>query len=124
MAQPMRCTMLKTKVDLGYLSTWYANLSIIKDRNSNEVAQVYWTEKGVHTCLAKETQPTERWLGPGDPEEGSTAVWGLGKNYQYLSYDSASGTISVEGTELMLYWDGSYVRWGKRNENTIGCFLA
>lgn len=125
--KPMKCTVLSTGEDVGYLSTWYANVSLIKDIKSDQVAQVYWTQKGNQSCLAKQTEPTERWLGPGYPEEGSTAVWGLGKNYCYLEYDKGSGTITTTSEEkerLLLYWDGSYVRWGKKNENTIGCKLV
>jgi hypothetical protein len=126
MAQPMRCTVISTGQEKGYLSTSSANVSLVADRKSDQVAQVYWIEKGTHTCLAKETTPTERWLGPGYPEEGSTAVWGLGKNYCYLKYNKDDGTIATtgEGNEpLMLYWDGSYVRWGKKNQNTLSCKL-
>jgi hypothetical protein len=126
MAQPMKCAILSTGEEVGYLSTYNANVSLVKDRHSDEVAQVYWTQKGTQSCLAKETEPTERWLGPGYPEEGSTAVWGLGKNYCYLDYNKSDGTIttiSEEKERLMLYWDGSYVRWGKQNQNTIGCKL-
>jgi hypothetical protein len=120
MAAPMQCTSLVTGKVLGYLSTYNANLSIVDDINSKAVAQVYWTQKGTHRCLAKDTSPDERWLGPGEPEEETTAVWGLGKNYCYLEYDSHTGALSVEKEALMLYWDGSYVRWGKQNENSIG----
>jgi len=62
MAQPMKCTVLSTGEEVGYLSTYYANLSLVKDRQSDQVAQVYWTQKGNQLVLAKETDPTERWL--------------------------------------------------------------
>jgi hypothetical protein len=120
MAAPMQCTSLVTKKVLGYLSTYNANLSIVTDIKSDQVAQVYWTQKGTHRCLAKQTSPDERWLGPGYPEEETTSVWGLGKNYCYLEYDSNTGALSIEKEALMLYWDGSYVRWGVQNENSIG----
>jgi hypothetical protein len=121
-AAPMQCTSLMTKEKLGYLTTYDANVSIVDDINSKQVAQVYWVYKGGRLCLAKDTVPQERWLGPGYPKEETTAVWGLGKDYCYLNYDSNTGTLSVESDQtkvLMLYWDGSYVRWGVKNENTI-----
>ena len=119
-AAPMKCTSLATNTVLGYLSTYNANLSIVEKKDNKAVAQVYWTQYGSHLCLAKDTEPGERWLGPGKPQEGDKAEWGLGKNYCYLKYDSNTGTISVENQDLMLYWDGSYVRWGVQNQNTIG----
>ena len=119
-AAPMQCTSLATGKVLGYLSTYNANLSIVDDIKSKAVAQVYWTQYGTHLCLAKDTSPDERWLGPRVPAEEITAEWGLGKNYCYLEYDSNSGVLNVEKTALMLYWDGSYVRWGAKNENSIG----
>ena len=120
---PMKCTTLSTDTELGYLSTYNANLSIVDSINSDEVAQVYWTQKGSHLCLAKDTSPNARWLGPGKPQQGDMAEWGLGENYCYLKYDSNTGALSVENVEngnLQLYWDGSYVRWGVENENSIG----
>jgi hypothetical protein len=105
---------------LGYLSTWNAYVSIVKDPKSDQTAQVSWGEKGSHIILSKDTEPSDRWLGGSD---GATAVWGLGLNYDDLEYDRATGIISIEGTKSQLYWDDKYVCWGSHNQNTISCIL-
>lgn len=121
MAKVMKCTVISTGVEVGYLSTWNAYVSIVSDPKSDQRAFVSWGQKGSHLILAKDTDPTDRWLGGSD---GATAVWGLGKNYNYLTYDKDSGTIGIEGTNSKLYWDGKYVKWGVPNANTISCRLV
>ncbi len=121
MAKVMKCTVISTGVEVGFLSTWNAYVSIVNDPKSDQRAFVNWGQKGEHLILAKDTDPTDRWLGGSD---GATAVWGLGLNYDYLTYDKDSGTIGIEGTKSQLYWDGKYVQWGAPNGNTISCRLV
>jgi hypothetical protein len=116
----MKCSNTSTGEDLGYLSTWDAYVSIVNDPKSDQVAHVSWAQKGTHTTLSKDTAPDDRWLGGKD---GSAAEWGLGKNYDYVTYDKGTGIIGIEGTNAELYWDGKYVNWGARNSNTISCVL-
>lgn len=121
MASVMKCTVISTGIDVGFLSTWNAYVSIVNDEKSDQRAFVEWGQKDDHLILSKSTSPTDRWLGGS---EGATAVWGLGKNYDYLTYDKQTGMIGIEGTNAKLFWDGKYVQWGTPNQNTISCKLV
>jgi hypothetical protein len=115
--QHLKATDIFTKQVLGYVGTngfeWAALVP------KAQASMLKFENRDGKRALAKETSPSNRWLGEG---EYQYADWGLGKNYVWIDWKvDGDGTICMAEDETRkLYWYEKsgiqYICWTKHDE--------
>jgi len=113
-----------TNQAMGYVGVGGFEYAALVDSPS-KAARVKFENRDGSRGLAKETSPSDRWLGE---DYQQYADWGLGKNYVWIVWDQDHTISMKDDPSRKLYWyekgGTKWLCWTKSGDNNNQAILT
>jgi hypothetical protein len=113
-----------TKEFVGYVGVGGFEYAALVD-SSSKAARVKFENRDGSRALAKETEPSDRWLGE---DYQQYADWGLGNNYIWIVYEDDHTISMKDNRSRKLYWyeknKKKWLCWTKSEEKDNQAILT